>query len=189
MWDLPGPGLEPVSPSLADGFLTTAPPGKSLTYVIIVLVLYYCLSTKENSKGPLFKTDTHISLSLSLSHTHTHTHTLCCQLFSNPWTHFCQWSLGSTMLEWVLLAFTRNSFWKGRLILSFHIWSTHSRYTLKNKPINFCVSKATRQCASSKVWLGSQVRIRNQKHNVTSSCCWLLALCIPNGRTRAWKQK
>ena len=28
MWDLPGPGIEPVSPALADGFLTTAPPGK-----------------------------------------------------------------------------------------------------------------------------------------------------------------
>ena len=27
MWDLPGPGLEPVSPALAGGFLTTAPPG------------------------------------------------------------------------------------------------------------------------------------------------------------------
>ena len=29
MWDLPGPGLEPVSPALAGGFSTTAPPGKS----------------------------------------------------------------------------------------------------------------------------------------------------------------
>ena len=28
MWDLPGPGLDPVSPALADRFLTTAPPGK-----------------------------------------------------------------------------------------------------------------------------------------------------------------
>ena len=28
MWDLPGPKLEPVSPALAGGFLTTAPPGK-----------------------------------------------------------------------------------------------------------------------------------------------------------------
>ena len=28
MWDLPGPGLEPVSTALASGFLTTAPPGK-----------------------------------------------------------------------------------------------------------------------------------------------------------------
>ena len=28
MWDLPGPGLEPASPALAGGFLTTAPPGK-----------------------------------------------------------------------------------------------------------------------------------------------------------------
>ena len=30
MWDLPGPGLKPVSPALAGGFLTTAPPGKTL---------------------------------------------------------------------------------------------------------------------------------------------------------------
>ena len=28
MWDLPGLGLEPVSPALPGGFLTTAPPGK-----------------------------------------------------------------------------------------------------------------------------------------------------------------
>ena len=27
-WDLPGPGIEPVSPALAGGLLTTAPPGK-----------------------------------------------------------------------------------------------------------------------------------------------------------------
>ena len=33
MWDLPGPGLEPVSPALADGFLTTAPPGKPRIYL------------------------------------------------------------------------------------------------------------------------------------------------------------
>ena len=29
MWDLPGPGLEPVSPALAGRFLTTVPPGKA----------------------------------------------------------------------------------------------------------------------------------------------------------------
>ena len=28
MWDLPRPGLEPLSPALAGGFSTTAPPGK-----------------------------------------------------------------------------------------------------------------------------------------------------------------
>ena len=30
MWGLPRPGIEPVSPALAGGFLTTAPPGKPL---------------------------------------------------------------------------------------------------------------------------------------------------------------
>ena len=29
MWDLPRPGIEPMSPALADGFFTTGPPGKS----------------------------------------------------------------------------------------------------------------------------------------------------------------
>ena len=30
MWDLPRPGLEPVSPALAGRFSTTAPPGKAM---------------------------------------------------------------------------------------------------------------------------------------------------------------
>ena len=34
MWDLPGPGLEPMSATLAGGFLTTAPPGKPPGYVL-----------------------------------------------------------------------------------------------------------------------------------------------------------
>ena len=34
MWDLPRPGLEPMSSALAGGFLTTAPPGKSLAFCI-----------------------------------------------------------------------------------------------------------------------------------------------------------
>ena len=32
MWDLPRPGLEPVSPALAGRFSTTAPPGKPLIH-------------------------------------------------------------------------------------------------------------------------------------------------------------
>ena len=35
MWDLPGPGVEPASPALAGGFLTTEPPGKSLTPLLL----------------------------------------------------------------------------------------------------------------------------------------------------------
>ena len=33
-WDLPRPGLEPVSPALAGGFSTTAPPGKPPRHVL-----------------------------------------------------------------------------------------------------------------------------------------------------------
>ena len=36
MWDLPGPGIEPVVPALAGRFLTTAPPGKPLSFITII---------------------------------------------------------------------------------------------------------------------------------------------------------
>ena len=39
MWDLPGPGIEPLSPALAGGFLTTGPPGKSPGVFIIFIVV------------------------------------------------------------------------------------------------------------------------------------------------------
>ena len=35
MWDLPRPGLEPVSPALAGRFSTTAPPGKPNTHTLL----------------------------------------------------------------------------------------------------------------------------------------------------------
>ena len=35
MWDPPGPGLEPVSPALAGGFLITVPPGKSQRFCFL----------------------------------------------------------------------------------------------------------------------------------------------------------
>ena len=44
MWDLPGPGLEPMSPALAGGFLTTAPPGKSLKHICFD---GHCSSTED----------------------------------------------------------------------------------------------------------------------------------------------
>ena len=37
MWDLPRPGLEPVSPALAGRLSTTAPPGKPLFYFFNLL--------------------------------------------------------------------------------------------------------------------------------------------------------
>ena len=36
MWDLPRPGLEPVSPALAGRFSTTAPPGKPESIILNV---------------------------------------------------------------------------------------------------------------------------------------------------------
>ena len=36
MWDLPRPGLEPVSPALAGRLSTTVPPGKPLSCLFII---------------------------------------------------------------------------------------------------------------------------------------------------------
>ena len=49
MWDLPRPGLEPVSPALAGRFLTTAPPGKpTLDYTLLVLYFVPCRTKVGN---------------------------------------------------------------------------------------------------------------------------------------------
>ena len=45
MWDLPGPGIEPMSSELAGRFSTTGPPGKSLVGFLsaqfVVIYFYY----------------------------------------------------------------------------------------------------------------------------------------------------
>ena len=58
MWDLPGPGLEPMSPALAGRFLTTAPPGKSRYSTLHVLGA----STAPNSYLCLFNSAFSLSL-------------------------------------------------------------------------------------------------------------------------------
>ena len=63
MWDLSGPGLEPMSPALTGRFLTTAPPGKSrclvfsygYTLVTITTIKTYsgpCLSSQDTFQDP-----------------------------------------------------------------------------------------------------------------------------------------
>ena len=47
MWDLPRPGLEPVSPALVGGFSTTAPPGKLYKIVFIKETKEMCFSKKK----------------------------------------------------------------------------------------------------------------------------------------------
>ena len=49
MWDLPRPGLEPVSPALAGRFSTTAPPGKPPIPSSATLAQATALSYLQNS--------------------------------------------------------------------------------------------------------------------------------------------
>ena len=55
MEDLPGPGIEPVSPALAGGFLTTAPPGKSpglfFFFFLNFLFIYGCAGSSFLCEG------------------------------------------------------------------------------------------------------------------------------------------
>ena len=57
MWDLPRPGLEPVSPALAGRYSTTSPPGKPyyhflncFGFVIVGLFLFLCFLPRETQE-------------------------------------------------------------------------------------------------------------------------------------------
>jgi len=40
MWKAPGPGIKPVSPTLAGGFLSTVPPGKAWDFLLLLLLFF-----------------------------------------------------------------------------------------------------------------------------------------------------
>ena len=66
MWDLPRPGLEPVSPALAGRFSTTAPPGKPISpllFNIVLGVLATAIREEKEIKGiQIRKEDVKLSL-------------------------------------------------------------------------------------------------------------------------------
>ena len=82
MWDLPGPGLEPVSPALAGRLSTTAPPGKPLPFVYsflssllfraksLILGFEVCISERAPSEMFLFQP--HICVRPDFLHILTH---------------------------------------------------------------------------------------------------------------------
>ena len=57
MWDLPGPGLEPMSPALAGGFLNTAPPGKSNKGDSSTIINYFKYPKQSKSRYWVKKQD------------------------------------------------------------------------------------------------------------------------------------
>ena len=52
MWDLPGSGIEPVSPASAGRFSTTAPPGKSLVIYFKYSSVYMSIPSSQSIPPP-----------------------------------------------------------------------------------------------------------------------------------------
>ena len=78
MWDLPRPGLEPVSPALAGRFSTTAPPGKPQISLWDTDFIYFWYMPRDRiagSYGVLF---------LILRNCHIVFHNGCTSLYSLP---------------------------------------------------------------------------------------------------------
>ena len=65
MWDLPRPGLEPVSPALAGRFSTTVPPGKPSAPLFYTAWVLWSLKMEHHFQN-LFKGSTlHICLNIT----------------------------------------------------------------------------------------------------------------------------
>ena len=55
MWDLPRPGLEPVSPALAGGLSTTAPPGKPRVLFFVSCSQHSILQLRQPERSTRLK--------------------------------------------------------------------------------------------------------------------------------------
>ena len=88
MWNLPGPEIEPISPALADGFLFTAPPGKS---ILAVFKIVYFQLVIGNSFYPC-----NIELKLQFISVQSLS---CVRLFATPWIAAHQASLSITISQ------------------------------------------------------------------------------------------
>ena len=81
MWDLPRPGLEPVSPALAGGFLTTAPPGKSQKWDFLIFI--FCIVSFSQFKSSLKK------IKKKKKNNNVFNHTVVCQVLKSIWLQNC----------------------------------------------------------------------------------------------------
>ena len=96
MWDLPRPGLEPVSPALAGGFPTTAPPGKprhifkvSCVFIFLLLSFKSLLFILDNSPLSWVFFCKHLFPACGLS-SHSHNIVFCRAVFHIN-NFFWQW--------------------------------------------------------------------------------------------------
>ena len=106
MWDLPGSGLEPVSPAWAGGFLTTAPPGKSPDYLSFYLMFFF------SSKIPP-RTSHDISLSCHLGLLLAATVSQIFLVFDN---------LDSYEEDWSGIFVDRSLIWVGMVVLGVFVF-------------------------------------------------------------------
>ena len=116
MWNLPGPGIEPVSPALAGGFSTTGPPGS--------LKLVFDSAVESGSREGKFRLPLNSAAltALKLHGTAAVYGPLCAGSQSKP---------GSAVF-FVLMSscearFSLTSLWEPRLKLSFELASPSQR--------------------------------------------------------------
>ena len=101
MWDLPRPGLEPVSPALAGRFPTTAPPGKPSIH-------FFCCCS------PDFITSVVLSSNLLILSS------ACLNLFLNPYSVFFILVIVFKLQTFFLVPFYNFYLFIGILILFIH---------------------------------------------------------------------
>ena len=63
-WDPPRPGIETTSPTLADGFFTSEPPGKPYNNVLACYIIVYKIIIMNIKVHVILITNIHIELML-----------------------------------------------------------------------------------------------------------------------------
>ena len=175
MWDLPRPGLEPMSPALAGGFLTTAPPGKPQDLLLIGnLADMIFLLVRNLSLGPgdeMIRESSNVKCHQGIS-------------TEQPWACMCAPSCSYTNTQWavgLLFYFQGNSACPIPLLrnvfLTLLMWFGH----ILMDPTSLAYTDWSRMGVRSVLgqlehFPGFQtLGWEKVRHNI-GSCCWLCFL-------------
>ena len=113
MWNLPGPGIRPMFPALADRFLCTVPPGESWTLIPWTFIYILIVHCNLFNTAPFHQSYSILFLNYHLLSQRIYKHLKAesekCPILCDPMDYIVHGILQARIPEWVAFPFSSRS--------------------------------------------------------------------------------